>query len=131
MAEEESSSSSRIAEMASTNVARSQVTDSGAPAPPNCEAAEISSPWGCFVKVIIPNWKGDSMVDTTRTSASNEAVSALSEAGAPEIELTPAMIEAGVAVLYVSCAIEHPLDGADRKLVQRVFCAMLASMPCK
>jgi hypothetical protein len=33
MDEEESSSSSRIAETASTNVARSQVTDSGAPIP--------------------------------------------------------------------------------------------------
>jgi hypothetical protein len=35
------------------------------------------------------------MVDTTSTSDRNSPASDLSEAGAPEIEVTPAMIEAG------------------------------------
>ena len=48
-------------------------------------------------------------------------------AGAPacEIEITPEMIEAGVAVLYESGAIEHPL-AADRDLVRDVFTTMVS-----
>lgn len=45
------------------------------------------------------------------------------EAGAPEV--TPAMIEAGVAALYRSGAIENPLHEADRELVRGIFCEML------
>jgi hypothetical protein len=54
---------------------------------------------------------------------------ASSEAGAPAsepaIEITPVMIEAGVAVLYESGAIEHPLRDNDRYLVREIFHAML------
>ena len=48
------------------------------------------------------------------------------EAGAParEIEITPEMIEAGVCVLWESGAVETPMDGADRELVQKIFVAM-------
>lgn len=48
-----------------------------------------------------------------------------------EIEVTPSMIEAGVRVLYESGAIEHPLEAADRNLVQRVFEQMVASKRSK
>lgn len=45
-------------------------------------------------------------------------------AGAPEaMEITPEMIEAGVQVLWDSCAIEHPLQ-ADRLVVERMYRAM-------
>jgi hypothetical protein len=67
------------------------------------------------------------MVDTTSTTDSKRSVSDLSEAGAPgEIEVTPAMIEAGVAALYESCVIENPLRAADRSAVRRIFLAMMA-----
>jgi len=48
------------------------------------------------------------------------------EAGAPasEIEVTPAMIDAGGTVLWESGAIESPMDGADRHLVREIFFAM-------
>ena len=42
-----------------------------------------------------------------------------------EIEVTPEMIEAGVAVLYESGAITPRLSDADRQLVGRVFVEML------
>jgi hypothetical protein len=48
-------------------------------------------------------------------------------AGAPDIEVTPAMIDAGVQVLWESGAIEHPLQTADGLLVRRIFAAMKAS----
>jgi hypothetical protein len=67
------------------------------------------------------------MVDTTYTADSNAAASDLTaEAGAPEIEITPAMIEAGVAVLWESGAVENPNEDADRSLVQKIFVAMAA-----
>ena len=47
-----------------------------------------------------------------------------SEAGAPDVEITPEMIEAGLRVLYESCAVEHPLDYADRSTIRRIFLAM-------
>jgi len=40
-----------------------------------------------------------------------------------EFDVTPEMIEAGLAELYESGAIEHPLR-ADRLLVRRVYLAM-------
>jgi hypothetical protein len=43
------------------------------------------------------------------------------ESPAIELEVTPEMIEAGVAVLYASGAIESPLREADRQLVAAVF----------
>jgi hypothetical protein len=48
------------------------------------------------------------------------------EAGAPgdEIEVTPAMIEAGVNVLWESGAIETPMQDFDRDLVRKIFLAM-------
>lgn len=45
------------------------------------------------------------------------------EAGAPEIEITPEMIEAGVNALWGTGAIEHPCE-ADRQIVEKVFNAM-------
>jgi hypothetical protein len=49
------------------------------------------------------------------------------ESGAPskesEIEVTSAMIEAGVTVLWESCAVEHPLQ-ADRLVIDEVYRAM-------
>ena len=68
--------------------------------------------------------KGDSMVDTTKTRTSNEAASAIPDAGSPEIEITPAMIEAGVAVLWDSGAVEVANLGADQELVREIFVAM-------
>jgi hypothetical protein len=47
------------------------------------------------------------------------------EAGAPVV--TPAMIEAGVSVLYESGAIENPVLGNDRSLVRKIFAEMLAA----
>jgi hypothetical protein len=46
------------------------------------------------------------------------------EAGAPEaeIEITPEMVEAGVAALWATFAIEHPCE-ADRSIVP--FTAMI------
>jgi hypothetical protein len=41
-----------------------------------------------------------------------------------EVKVMPAMIEAGVRALYESGAIEHPLEAADRSLVQKVYLAM-------
>jgi hypothetical protein len=49
-----------------------------------------------------------------------------SEAGAPEIEITPEMIEEGVRVLWESGAVENPNEDADRSLVQKIFVAMAA-----
>jgi hypothetical protein len=46
-------------------------------------------------------------------------------AGAPEIEVTPAMLGAGVRVLWNSGALETPMDGVDQLLVQDIFVAML------
>ncbi len=48
------------------------------------------------------------------------------ESGAPaddEVEVTPEMVEAGVTVLWASCAIEHPLQ-ADRLVVEDIYRAM-------
>jgi hypothetical protein len=42
-----------------------------------------------------------------------------------EIEVTPAMKEAGVAVLYESGAIENPIPSNDREVVRKIFCRML------
>lgn len=47
------------------------------------------------------------------------------EGDAPEIEVTPAMIEAGVNALYESGAIENRLAAADRDLVARVYFEMV------
>jgi hypothetical protein len=47
-------------------------------------------------------------------------------AGAPEVEITPTMIEAGVCVLWESGAVENPNEDADRSLVQKIFVAMAA-----
>lgn len=53
-----------------------------------------------------------------------------SEAGAPavEIEVTPAMIQAGVNVLWESGALDTPNLGADQEVVQRVFSTMYRLM---
>jgi hypothetical protein len=44
--------------------------------------------------------------------------------GAPEIEITPEMIEAGFCVLLESGAIETPMEDLERSLVQKIFVAM-------
>ena len=46
-----------------------------------------------------------------------------------EIEVSPAMIEAGVAVLYESGAIENPIHGNDQSLVRQIFLSMLEAKP--
>jgi hypothetical protein len=56
----------------------------------------------------------------------NEETDARCRAGVDQnYEITAAMIEAGVRALYKSCAIEHPLEAADRVIVQEVFRQML------
>jgi hypothetical protein len=51
------------------------------------------------------------MVDTTTPSYSRERPSPRDEAGAPEVEITPAMIEAGVRnMLGRSLDLEHEDD---------------------
>jgi hypothetical protein len=47
-------------------------------------------------------------------------------AGAPEaeIEVTPAMIEAGVRVLWDSAMVEQPMDGPDQLVIERIFLEM-------
>ena len=55
----------------------------------------------------------------------NGAASDLSEAGAPDVEVTPAMIEAGVTALS---SVYLRLDGGQDEfpqIVQTVFCRML------
>lgn len=42
-----------------------------------------------------------------------------------EIEVTPAMVEAGVRVLYASCSIENPLHDPDRMMVRELFLEMV------
>jgi hypothetical protein len=54
-----------------------------------------------------------------------EATIPSAEAGAPEIEVTPEMIEAGIDVLYKSGAVEHQMCDVDRELIQKIFLAML------
>jgi hypothetical protein len=51
---------------------------------------------------------------------------ASNEAGAPEIEITPAMVEAGFKVLRDSCIVEHLLQG-DVFIISEVFSAMIAA----
>jgi hypothetical protein len=64
------------------------------------------------------------MVDTTRTRASNRSASArISEAGAPEIEITPAMIDAGASEFLL-------FEAADAEVAAySAFTAMLAASP--
>jgi hypothetical protein len=66
------------------------------------------------------------MVDTTATIDSSGAAPPGGRAGAPEIEITPAMIEAGFEALLKTCALEHPCEG-DRYIVERVFSAMISA----
>jgi hypothetical protein len=47
-------------------------------------------------------------------------------AGAPEIEVTLAMIEAGTEILWKSGAVEHPLIDVDRDLIREIYLAMAA-----
>ncbi len=51
------------------------------------------------------------------------------KSGAPEIEITPEMIEAGVQVLWQSGAVENPIVALDRDLVGEIFLAMLQRRP--
>jgi hypothetical protein len=65
------------------------------------------------------------MVDTTDPKYCNGPVSDLiPETGSPELEITPEMIEAGLAVLYESGAIETPILSNDREVVRQIFCRM-------
>ena len=54
--------------------------------------------------------------------------SAAPAAGAPGVEITPAMIEAGYRVLCNSGIADEYL-GADRLLVSEIFVAMYRAMP--
>jgi hypothetical protein len=51
------------------------------------------------------------------------------DAGAPEIEVTPEMIEAGAEVLGASGAVEYPLLDIDRELIRKIFLAVLSASP--
>jgi hypothetical protein len=64
------------------------------------------------------------MVNTTTPSSSRESPTPQGKAGAPEIEVTPDMIEAGVRVLWESGVVETPIDGVDQMVIQRIFVAM-------
>ena len=67
------------------------------------------------------------MVDTTRTKAGNEAVSArIAEAGAPEI--TAAMIDAGLMV-YRDNERDNLLNDEIAVIVQEIFTAMSLASP--
>lgn len=66
------------------------------------------------------------MVDTTSPIGSSLAADRPTQPVAAEVEIMPAMIEAGLEVLHASGAIEHPLQ-ADRLLVEEVFRVMLAA----
>jgi hypothetical protein len=46
------------------------------------------------------------------------------DAGAPEDEITPEMIEAGIRVLWESGAVDIPMIDFDREVVQKIFVAM-------
>ena len=46
------------------------------------------------------------------------------DAGAPAIEVTPEMIEAGTRTLWDSGVVETPIDGVDQMVVQKIFVAM-------
>jgi hypothetical protein len=45
-------------------------------------------------------------------------------AGAPKIDPTPEMIEAGTRVLWDSGVVETPIDGVDQLVIQKIFVAM-------
>jgi hypothetical protein len=45
------------------------------------------------------------------------------DAGAPEDEITPEMIEAGTNMLWRSGAVEHPTE-LDRELIRKIYLAM-------
>jgi hypothetical protein len=61
---------------------------------------------------------------TAKCSSESADGTDLPEAGAPEIEVTPAIIEAGVSAL---CEIE-PLFYTDAEIVKRIFGAMVSPL---
>ena len=61
---------------------------------------------------------------TSVSHADRTVVTVQQGASAPEIEVMPAMIEAGVAVLWNSGRLETFMDGIDQLLVQKIFVAM-------
>ena len=65
------------------------------------------------------------MVDTTNTRGSRKPLSPLGEAGAPEIEVTPAMIEAGERAIF-AFGVRPCLSTADwaASLANLVYQAM-------
>jgi hypothetical protein len=72
------------------------------------------------------------MVDTTTPKASScRPLDTDSRAGAPEIEVTPAMIEAGVMAYYENAVggWENPGVAELRKMLGDVFTAMWSSCP--
>jgi hypothetical protein len=70
---------------------------------------------------------GELLVAKSRVSLL--ATSEVSEGGgAPEIEITPEMIEAGFAKLY-EFDITHPMEGEMREAVRDVFLSMLRARP--
>jgi hypothetical protein len=64
------------------------------------------------------------MADTTNTIGSHSEAESTDLAGAPEVEVTPAMIEAGVRVLWDSGRLETFTDGVHQLLIQEIFVAM-------
>lgn len=48
------------------------------------------------------------------------------DAGAPETDVTPDMVEAGLSVLHASGAVEHPIE-ADRLVIEEIYRAMRAA----
>lgn len=67
-----------------------------------------------------PNYALDIVMDDSPYDSAAPA------AGAPEIEVTDGMIDAGVRSLLRSCVTDHPLE-ADRLVVSEIFQAMLDS----
>lgn len=49
---------------------------------------------------------------------------------APEIEVTPEMMEAGLSILWESGAVEKPMEAPDRELVRRIYLAMARLAGC-
>lgn len=46
------------------------------------------------------------------------------EAGAPESEVTPEMIDAGLQTLYASGALDVFVEDLDREVIRKVYLAM-------
>jgi hypothetical protein len=70
------------------------------------------------------------MVDTTNTTCSIESSRPVpAAAGAPEIEVTPEMVKAGMDALNESCASETYFMESSGYAFRKVFIAMMKARP--